>query len=145
MNNWGIPNRGDAADDAAIREVLNGYCHLIDAYADEELLELFTPDGEWRLPAKEPLRGREQIAGFLRGRSRDSIGRHVVSNIVVDIEGPGRARTVCYYVVCKSPPEGVTGHAFVPSVLGEYHDEFRFEQGRWRIASRDTRHVFRPS
>jgi uncharacterized protein (TIGR02246 family) len=141
--NWGIPNRGDAAADAAIREVLAGYCRCVDTFDDETLLELFTRDAEWLRPGKEPLRGRIEIAAFLRARDRGVTSRHIATNMVVDVEGPDQAQAVSYYTVLKSAPESAAEHAFVPAVMGEYHDVFRFDQGRWRIARRDTRHVFR--
>ncbi len=138
-NNWGIPDRGDAAADAAIREVIVGYCHTIDNFKDEELLDLFTADGEWARPVGEPLRGRAQLAGYLRERDRNVIGRHIASNIVIDMEGPQQAKVVSYYTVFKSG----AGGAPAPTSMGEYHDVFRLEQGRWRIARRETRRVFR--
>ena len=139
MNNWGIPNRGDAATVAAISEVIFGYCHCIDAYADEALLELFTPDGEWWQPGKEPMRGRSQIAEFLGARDRALHGRHVASNLVIEVEGPEQARVVSYYTVFKAGPGG----APTPVSMGEYRDIFRLDQGRWRIARRETHRVFR--
>ncbi len=139
MNNWGIPNRGDAAADAAIREVIIGYCHCIDAFADEALLQLFTPDGEWWRPGETPLRGREQIAGYLRARDHGVTGRHIASNIVVTIEGPEHAKAISYYTVFKAGTDGGP----MPTNMGEYHDRFRLEQGRWLIARRETRRVFR--
>lgn len=143
MTSWGIPNRSNAADDAAIREVLNGYCRCVDTFDDEKLLELFTEDSEWLRPEKEPLHGRAQIAAFLNARDRNVTSRHITTNIVVDLEGAEKARAVSYYMVLKSASSTMPGHAFAPAVMGEYHDVLRLEQGRWRIAWRDTRHVFR--
>ena len=139
MKNLGIPNRGDAASTAAISEVVFGYCHCIDAFADEALLALFTPDGEWWQPGKEPMRGRSQIADYLQERDRSVPGRHVASNILIDMEGSEQARVVSYYTVFKAGPGG----APTPVSMGEYHDIFRLDQGRWRIARRETHRVFR--
>ncbi len=143
MKTWGIPHRQDAATEAAIREVLVAYCHCADAFDDEALLELFTQDGEWLRPGKAPLRGRAELAEFLRARDRSVVSRHIANNMLIQVEAPDRATAITYYQVLKAPPAGASPHAFVPAVLGEYHDVFRFVQGRWRIALRDTRHVFR--
>jgi 3-phenylpropionate/cinnamic acid dioxygenase small subunit len=139
MKNWGTLNRGDAAAEAAIRDVLVGYCRCVDTFEDETLLELFTHDGEWWRPGQEPLRGRLQIADYLRGRDRGITGRHIASNVIIDVEGPELAKAISYYTVLRSAPSG----APVPFAMGEYHDVFRLEQDRWRIARRETRHVFR--
>lgn len=139
MNNWGIPNRGDAATVAAISEVIFGYCHCIDAYDDEAVLDLFTHDGEWWQPGGEPLRGRAQIARFLGARDRSVPGRHVASNIIIDLEGPDQAKVVSYYTVFKAG----ANNAPMPVSMGEYRDIFKFVGGRWRIARRETHRVFR--
>ena len=143
MQNWGIPNRGDAAADAAIREVLVGYCRCVDTFDDATLLELFTQDGEWLRPGQEPLRGREQIGAFLRGRARATTTRHIPSNMVVDVQGSDTATAISCYTLLKRIPGSTPEAALRPAVLGEYHDVFRLMHGRWRIARRDTRHVFR--
>ena len=142
MNDWGLPNRhnaDEAAADAAIREVLHRYCWCIDAFDDDLLLELFTPDGEWWRAGEEPLRGRSQIAGFLRARDGAVAGRHIASNIVIDMDGPAQAKVASYYTVFRAGADGGP----VATNMGEYHDVFRLDQGRWRIARRETRRVFR--
>jgi uncharacterized protein (TIGR02246 family) len=143
MHNWGIPNRGDAAADAAIREVLVGYCRCVDTFDDATLLELFTQDGEWLRPGQEPLKGRNQIGAFLAARDRATTTRHIPSNMIVEVQGPDTAVTISCYTLLKRNPGNTPEQALKPAVLGEYHDVFRLEQGRWRIARRDTRHVFR--
>jgi ketosteroid isomerase-like protein len=143
MKHWGVPESEHTAAVAAIRDVLVGYCHCIDQFDDAALLQLFTPHGEWLRPGKNPLRGRAEIAVFLADRDRSVVSRHVVSNTVVEMSSPDQARAISYYTVLKAAPHSANSHACVPAVLGEYHDQFRLEQGRWRIAWRDTRHVFR--
>ncbi len=139
MHDWGTPNRIDAAADAAIREVLVRYCHSIDAFADDALLALFTADGQWLRPGEAPLKGRSQIAGFLRARDRAVPGRHVASNIAIDMTSSQQANVISYYTVFKAGPNG----APLATNMGEYHNVFRLEEGRWRIAQRETRRVFR--
>jgi uncharacterized protein (TIGR02246 family) len=139
MPNWGSPGRVDAVQDAAIREVIVGYCRCADTFDDEQMLSLFTHDGEWLRPRQEPLRGLDQIGAFLRARDRTVIGRHISNNIMVEIIGPDKAEVLSYYTVLKATPEGGP----VISVMGEYHDSFRLEHGRWRIARREVRHIFR--
>ncbi|WP_038207285.1 nuclear transport factor 2 family protein [Xenophilus azovorans] len=143
MHNWGIPERGDAAADAAIREVVIGYCRCVDTFDDDVLLELFAQQGEWHRPGQAPLKGRAEIAGFLRGRDRTVTMRHIASNIIVDVQGADRARAISYWTVLKAVAGAPEGQALLPFAMGEYHDDFLLEQGRWRIARRETKYVFR--
>jgi len=139
MTKWGIQNRSDAAASAAIREVLVAISRATDTFDDELMLELFTHDGEWWRPGREPLRGQAQIGEHLRGRDRGLNGRHIATNMLVDVQGPDRATAISYYTFLKAAPDGGP----VLASMGEYHDVFRLEQGRWRVARRETRRVFR--
>jgi len=143
MKTWGIPARGDAAADAAIREVVTGYGRCVDTYDDETLLELFTEDGVWERPGQAPLRGRAQIAAFLRGRDRAVTIRHIISNVTVEVEAADRATASSYWTVLKAAPGAPAVQPLLPFAMGEYHDDFRLDQGRWRIARRVTHFVFR--
>ncbi len=139
MPNWGSPGRIDPVQDAAIREVITGYCRCADTFDDEQMLSLFTHDGEWLRPQEEPLRGLAEIGAFLHARDRTVVSRHIASNIMVEITGAGIAEALSYYMVLKSTPQ--VGPTI--SVMGEYHDSLRLEHGRWRIARREVRHIFR--
>jgi ketosteroid isomerase-like protein len=139
MHDWGIQGRVDAAADAAIRDVVTVYCRFMDNFDDDAVLELFAPDGEWWRHGEPPLRGRSEIGAWLRTRDRGVKGRHVATNILIEMEGPARAKVTSYFTVLKAAPDG----APVPVSMGEYHDIFRLDQGRWRIARRETHRVFR--
>jgi len=139
MHLWGTPGRVDAAADAAIRDVVSVYCRFMDNFDDAAVLELFTPEGQWLRHGEPPLRGRAEIAAWLGGRNRGVKGRHVASNILIDMQGPERALVTSYFMVVKAGPDG----APVPLSMGEYHDIFQLDQGRWRIAQRQTQRVFR--
>lgn len=128
--------------DATSRK-LPAYCRCVDTFDDTTLLELFNWDGECLRPGQELLRGRDQIGAFLQGRDRATTTRHIPSNMIVDVQGPDSATAVSCYTLLKRIPGSTPEHALKPAVLGEYHDVFRLAEGRWRIARRDTRHVFR--
>ena len=103
----------------------------LDDYADQ-----FTEDSVWDLPAA-PRRGRDDIrAGAEQRRAEGVTGpgtatRHVITNVVVSVDGPDRAQADSYFVfVQKSTTE--------PTILnmGHYHDHFVREGGTWRLARR---------
>lgn len=139
MHNWGIQGRGDPIADAAIRDVITAYCRFMDNFDDQAVLDLFTPDGQWQRHGLPTLQGRAEIAGFLGARDRGVIGRHVATNILIDMEGSARAKVMSYFTVMKAASDG----APTPVSMGEYHDVFLLDQGRWRIARRETHRVFR--
>jgi ketosteroid isomerase-like protein len=131
------------AIEGACRQLMMRYAAALDLNDVEGLLELFTQDGEWARPGNEPLRGGVQIAEFLCARDRAVTMRHIISNLVLDVEAPDRATALSYWTVMKGTPGATPAQALAPFAMGEYHDVFRLEQGRWRIARRETKFVFR--
>lgn len=143
MTVWGQPNRHDQATDFAIREVIVGYCRCVDVFDDTTLVKLFTEDGEWARPGQTLLKGREQIRAFLKNRDRSVTIRHVISNVMVEVTSADIASALSYWSVFKTPKGQESSSVLQPFAVGEYHDEFRFEEGLWRIARRETHFVFR--
>lgn len=143
MTFWGQPNRQDIAAECAIREVIVGYCRCVDVFDDAALVQLFTEDGEWDRPGQMLLKGRGSIGVFLKGRDRSVTIRHVISNVLIDVQTADVARALSYWSVFKTALGKEDASALQPFAMGEYHDQFRFEEGRWRIAHRETRFVFR--
>ncbi len=89
--------------------------------------------------------GIDAIARLLRSRPPNRLTRHVLSNLEIEVLSPTRARGRCYVTVYRhrtdgrppQPPAPMAG----PETLGEYHDEFVLEAGRWKFASRVVRTV----
>ncbi|MCB2002150.1 MAG: nuclear transport factor 2 family protein [Rhodoferax sp.] len=79
-------------------------------------------------------------------RPAPRITRHVLSNIVVQLEGVDRARASSYVTVYRhmrepgqgDPPYRMPG----ADVLGEYQDRLVHTAAGWRLVSRITRTVF---
>ncbi len=139
MTTWGNPDDPHANAVAAIQGVIVAYCRFVDLFEDASMASLFTHDGEWLRPGQAPLRGREAIQAYLGTRDRGTEARHIPTNVMVDVKDAGSATAISYYTIIKRGADGSPK----PVTLGEYHDVFRLEQGRWQIARRDTRHVFR--
>jgi hypothetical protein len=58
--------------------------------------------------------------------------RHVISNIMIDFEGPNRARAQSYVMVFQSAPD----FALQPIIGGTYRDRFAKMDGEWRFVER---------
>lgn len=79
-------------------------------------------------------------------RPANRITRHVVSNIVVQLDGPAQACATSYVTVYRhfvdrdhaEPPYQMPG----ADVLGQYQDRLVRSPAGWRLAARTTRTVF---
>ena len=58
--------------------------------------------------------------------------RHVTTNLLIEADGPGRAKSQCYVVVFQSTPS----FKMQPIIGGTYRDRFAKVDGVWRFAER---------
>lgn len=143
LDKLGQPGRNDTAIETACRDLVNGYSRCVDNFEDEALVQMFAREGRWLQPRVAPFEGREQIRAFLASRDRAVTMRHAVTNVLVDVRDATHASGVCYFTVYRQPRDTPAAQALTPFAVGEYHDEFVLEEGRWRFASRDIRFAFR--
>jgi hypothetical protein len=134
----------NAEDRAAIEDLHGRYLFAFDWQDAETYAGTFAPDGILDYGAGE-IRGREAIAAFIReGRQRMEQarantpagqrapgGRHIISNIVVDVNGD-RARGLAYWTHMTSGPDGRGTVDF----WGHYEDELVKVNGEWLYARR---------
>src|SRR5579872_242037 len=113
----------------AIREVLAEYCFRLDGGAFAEMAALFTADGTWDT-AFGKATGRAAIAELARslrerGPQPRPRGIHLVTNIVIALDGDG-ARVRSNWTVVQNSPEG-------PQIGsdGGYADEMVKQDGAW--------------
>src|SRR5688572_30323899 len=89
--NIGQPGRNDAQAEAACREVVNAYARCVDTFDDDTLTQMFAKEAHWLRPDAEPLKGRDAIHAFLGKRDRAISIRHVISNVLIDVQDAIRA------------------------------------------------------
>jgi len=136
--------RDEAADRAAIEQLVVEYCYLLDHGRAREIADLFTPDGMFDNPNMGlRLVGREAIAAYYARRAAEPrTTRHISTNLRLVFETPDRAsgtRTILYY----RGDTGTPPFPAKPGSVGEYTEVFqRGEDGRWRFASRKSRLLF---
>lgn len=98
-----------------------------------------------------PRHGPDEVAAFYAARLEEILRtapapptqRHVVSNLLVTLEGADRARIdflLTYYVSPAPPPVRMAGGPAAVADVGM--DCRRGADGRWRIASFDSAQVF---
>jgi 3-phenylpropionate/cinnamic acid dioxygenase small subunit len=120
-----------------IRDTIARYAHLVDGGRFDELVELFAPDGVLEVEGEPAHRGREAIGTFVAGTGRDLATdtgapriRHHVSNLLIELEGPDRARARCYFLAVTD--RGVDH-------WGRYRDRLVRAGDSWHFAHRQVR------
>ena len=121
------------------------YAHLLDFGRYDELAELFTIDAV--LNAGVLLEGRENIRLGLHKRSTKLRSRHVLTNIQTEILDGKTAKGVSYLSLYRHiGDESLTSEVIEfdgPAAVGHYSDEFRLEDGIWKIDQRVLTMSFR--
>jgi hypothetical protein len=130
----------------ACQRLVYSYANLLDAYEYDRFMELWADDGEWVVYGKSS-RGSEAIRATLAARPSRSIVRHLVSNLVVDVESPDRASGRCYAIAYRA--DGFLGvqpaPLTLPRFLVDYRDEFVRDPKRgWLFSRRDIISVLEP-
>lgn len=139
-----LAHAGYGDDRALIEDLQARYLFAFDFGDAAGYAGTFTPDGILDFGWGE-IKGREAIARFIvDGRKRTEearaktpagerpdVGRHIISNIVVKIDGD-KARSVSYWTHMQSGP---TGRGTV-DFFGHYEDEMVKVNGQWLFARR---------
>lgn len=130
----------DATDYFAIQNLIHAYAYRLDGGRLDELGALFAHADVHFQGIPEPVRSdpaavTKMFADFLRlyeGRPRT---RHVLSNVVIEFDGPTRARATSYVVVFQQ----TEALPLQPIITGDYADRFEKVGGTWRFAERFIR------
>ena len=122
-------------DVEAISGLVMAYAERIDAGDLDGVAALFA-HATWRSPARtEPLRGAAEVRRAYDGvMLYDGVPatRHVVTNLVVEIASPDRARARSYFTVFQARPD----LPLQPIIAGRYHDTFARVDSCWRLTER---------
>lgn len=135
------------AEQACIR-LINQYANLNDAQDWEAVARLYAEDGRFARPSGngEFVEGREAILASFKARPPRA-QRHVVSNIVVDVEGPATARAFSVLLLFQGEP---TEDGSLPvmsansPLVGWYRDLIVQTREGWRFKERVGGLDFRP-
>jgi hypothetical protein len=123
------------SDVEAITALIMAYAERLDAGDLDGVAALFA-HATWRSPARaEPLRGAAAVRRAYDGvLLYDGVPctRHVVTNLVVEPDGPDRAAARSYFTVLQARPD----FPLQAIICGRYHDTFERVAGAWRFADR---------
>ena len=135
------------AIEADCERLIKRYVNLNDRQDWPAVAALYTEDALFRRPSGgDPIEGRAAIlAGFLARPARAQ--RHVMANVVVDVEGAERARAFSVIVLYQGDPAAdgeLPAMSANSPLVGTYTDKLvRTDEG-WRFAERIGALDFRP-
>ena len=120
--------------------LVHDYANLLDAYDHDRFLALFAEDAVLAMLGRDHV-GPAGIGAWLAAREQGMICRHLVTNLVVRLDGPDRALGTCYTLAFRagqaldSPPGALT----TPTFLVHYHDRFTRHPARgWLFSRREV-------
>ncbi|MCW3029586.1 MAG: hypothetical protein JWN81_2797 [Solirubrobacterales bacterium] len=125
-------------DYEAIRQLLYRYSFYVDARDYGKLGDLLaqaTFSLIWKTEGIEHtgIRGADEIRAYYSNHQKDRRpSRHIITNVVIDIDDDGQSASVYAYLTSVGhPPEP-------PSVLlsGHYEDRFEKIDGEWRFTEK---------
>ena len=132
----------------ACTRLMNQFAILNDSGRFAELAELFTEDARYARPIAPDalIEGRDSIRATFEARPKERVGRHFISNIVIDVHSTVRASGMCYVSLFSGsidkPAEKFGLQAIPPQLVGEYHDEFVLTDAGWKFQLRKGRIIF---
>lgn len=136
------------AIEADCERLIKFYINLNDAQGWHAVANLYTEDARFARPSSpgEFIQGREAIlASFLARPPRAQ--RHVIANVVVDVEGPATARAFSVIVLYQgdaAPEGGLPAMGANSPLVGTFTDRLVLTGDGWRFAERVGRLDFRP-
>ncbi len=117
----------------SIRDLVARYNANADSGRFDQVLECFAPDAVMELDGR-PYRGRDEIRTIFTGAAEmvtsgpePIMVRHHTSTLQIDVTGPDKATSRCYYQVLSGT--GVDH-------WGRYLDRYGVVDGRWRFVHR---------
>lgn len=131
-------DRPEIVDVFEVSRVLSRYCHLVDDGRFDELVALFTLEGTFAFGEQAATGPAELLAWFERMQAPELRGKHVSSNLVVDVDGD-HAVAVSDFVFFT-----FRERRLVPLVAGRYRDELVRSDAGWLIARRDSEQLRPP-
>jgi hypothetical protein len=115
----------------------------LDEFDHERLLALYLPDAVVESPLGL-MRGHAELARWYASRERGAAIRHVISNVLIEVEDADHASGTAYYSFFHAPagapsPAPIAG----AKAIGVHRDRFARTAAGWRFAHRTLTNIFR--
>lgn len=121
----------------ACTDLVNNYATYLDDYNYDAFMGLWVDAPELDMLGNLH-QGLNAIRGWLDGREKDMICRHLVTNITTQIHTPDDATGRCYTLAFRAPNAAwqPPGALVTPTFLVNYRSEFRRDPARGWLFSR---------
>jgi len=125
----------------ACERLVYDYARFVDTGEASRIADLFTEDGVWTGANGHSMNGRAELLASFSARQALTrrLSRHVMTNVVVDLQSEDRATGIAYLINYRHDSSNEVperpGPARNPKFVGDYHLEFRRVDGEWRIAT----------
>ena len=120
------------------------YAVYLDLHRYDEFAALFGESGV--LAVGGLLQGQDAIAAAMAKRPDKLRSRHVLTNILIDVEDSCTATGITYLTLYRYLGEESLAAApispFAPAAVGHYRDEFTLTADGWRFAKRSLSFAF---
>jgi hypothetical protein len=125
----------------ACERIVYAYSRFMDVGDMNGAADLFALEGTFARPMTPDqfITGREAIRASLLSRPKTLLTKHLVTSVMIDVEGRDTARGISYLtMISTTPAEGARPpHVSQgPVWFGEMNDRFVREGGAWRFADR---------
>lgn len=117
-----------------IHRLVSDYCHGCDKHDSERFLSIWHDDAAWLIgPPYGDFRGHAEIRHALEDLIWTALPEthHWTTNLVVEFDGPDRAKGVCD-VTC----DGFSPDRQMILIAATYWDTFERRSGAWKISER---------
>jgi 3-phenylpropionate/cinnamic acid dioxygenase small subunit len=118
------------ADELAIRRTLAAYCHHLDDGDFSGLAHQFTEDGSYTYGSTHTSGRAELESWFAEMNPAERRGKHLSTNVVVDMEGDQAVASSDYLFL------RIVDGTVTPVFTGRYRDELVRAESGWLIRSR---------
>lgn len=125
----------------ACERLVYAYVRELDLGNLSAAADFFAENGSLARPMSpdQVIRGREAIRASLLTRPRELLTKHLVTNIMIEVESRDTASGISYItMIATVPPQGAQPPFLSagPVYFGEFQDRFVRERGVWKFLER---------
>jgi hypothetical protein len=125
----------------ACERVVYAYARFLDLGDMSAAANLFAENGSFARPLSPAavIEGRETIRASLLSRSKALRTKHLVTNVMIDVQSREEAHGLSYLTMISTTPAADAVEPFLstgPLYFGEFKDRFVREGGQWKFLER---------
>ncbi len=125
----------------ACERIVYAYARLLDLGDMNGAADCFAENGSFARPSSPAIviEGRENIRASLLSRPKTLRTKHLVTNVLIDVQNREEASGVSYLTLISTTPAADAVEPFLsagPLYFGEFKDRFVRESGHWKFLAR---------